>query len=80
MPRVYLNEMDRCRHRLAAYVQGEKKREKVTDTDMAEEQGISQSAMSRKLRVESFSFDDFVYFIQKFQPDNETLRFILGIK
>ena len=79
MPRVYLDEWDRCCHRLAAYVQGEKKRTKVTDTEMADEHGISQPAMSRKLRVESFDFRDFLYFIHKFPPDGDTLRFILGI-
>lgn len=79
MPRVFLNELDRSSHRLAAYVQAEKKQRKITDTDMAEEHGISQPAMSRKLRIESFSFDDFVYFVQKFKPDEDTLRFILGI-
>lgn len=79
MPRVYLNEKQRMSHRLATWVQGEKKRLGITDTELANEHGISQSAMSRKLRVEQFSFHDYVFFVQKFQPDNDTLRYIIGI-
>lgn len=80
MPRVYLNEGDRMCHRLASWVQGEKRIKKVTDTELADEHGISQSAMSRKLRLESFDFKDFVFFVQKFQPDTDTLRYITGMK
>ena len=79
MPKVYLNEKERMCHRLSTWVQGEKKRLKVTDTDLASEHGISQSAMSRKLRVESFDYKDFVFFVQKFKPDDDTLRFIIGL-
>ena len=79
MPKVFLNEKERLCHRLASWVQGEKKLRKITDTDLAKEHGISQSAMSRKLREESFDYKDFVFFVQKFQPDNETLKYIVGL-
>lgn len=79
MPRAYLNERQKSCHRLADWVQGEKRLLKLTDTDLAKEHGISQSAMSRKLREESFSFEDYVFFAQRFQPDNDTLRYIIGL-
>lgn len=79
MPRVYLNEKQKICHRLATWVQGEKRRLNLNDTDLAKEHGISQSAMSRKLRLEQFSFTDYVFFVQKFKPDDETLRYIIGI-
>ena len=79
MPRVYLNELDRLCHRLASYVQGEKRRLNLSDTDLANKRGISQPAMSRKLRLESFDYKDFVFFVQEFRPDNDTLRYIIGI-
>lgn len=79
MPKVFLNERQQMCHRLATWIQGEKKRLKITDTELGNEHGISQSAMSRKLREESFSFEDYVFFVQKFQPDNDTLRYIIGI-
>lgn len=79
MPKSFLNDRDRSSHRLANWVQGEKRIRKITDTELANEYGISQSAMSRKLRLEQFSFNDYVFFIQKFKPDTETLRYINGI-
>jgi len=79
MPKVYLSERDRMCHRLAMWVEGEKKIRKLTDTDLAKDHGISQSAMSRKLRVESFDYKDFVFFVQKFEPDTDTLRYIVGL-
>lgn len=79
MPRVYLNDRERLCHRLATWVQGEKRRLKITDTQLADEHGISQSAMSRKLRLESFDYKDFVFFVQKFQPDTDTLLYIVGL-
>ena len=79
MPRVYLNERQKLCHRLATWVQGEKKRLNLSDTDLAEEYGISQQAMSRKLRLEQFSFSDYLFFVQKFQPDNATLLYIVGL-
>lgn len=79
MPRVYLNESQKLCHRLADWIQGQKRLLKLTDTDLAKEHGISQSAMSRKLREESFSFDDYVFFVQRFRPDDDTLKYIIGL-
>lgn len=79
MPKVFLNDRDRMCHRLATWVQGEKRRLDLTDTDLANEHGISPSAMSRKLRIASFDYKDFVFFVQKFKPDNDTLHYIIGI-
>lgn len=79
MPRVYCNEWKRICHRMVSWAQGEKKRLGITDTQLADEYGISQSAMSRKFRLESMSFEDFSFLVKKFQPDNDTLRFIVGL-
>lgn len=78
MPRAFLNDWDRACHRLATWVQGEKKRKIVTDSELADERGISQSAMSRKLRLESFDFRDFVFFAKKFGMDKGTFDYIIG--
>lgn len=66
-------------HRLASWVQGEKKLQNLTDSDLAKEHGISQQAMSRKLRLATFDYKDFVFFVQKFKPDNDTLKYIIGL-
>lgn len=78
MPKVYLNDWDRACHRFASWVQGEKKSHNVTDTDLAEERGIKQPCMSRKLRLESFSMTDFVFFAKKFGMDKNTFDYIIG--
>lgn len=80
MPKVFLSERDRLCHRLATWVQGEKRLAKVTDVDLGEEYGITGSAMSRKLRLESFDYKDFVFFVNKFKPDTDTLLYIVGLK
>ena len=80
MPKVFLSEEDRACQRLAAWAQGEKDIRKLTDADLGKEHGITQEAMSRKLRLKRFSFKDFVFFVQMFGADYETLRYILGIK
>lgn len=79
MPRVFLNETDRICHRMVSWAQGEKKRLKVTDADLADKQGITRRAWSYKFDKESMSFGDFVFLVQEFKPDIDTLRYIVGL-
>ena len=74
MPKVFLNDLDRSCHRFAVWVRGQG----VSDTKLANEYGISQSAMSRKFRVEQFDIKDFVFFAKKFHMDKETFDYIIG--
>ena len=80
MPRIFLSEQDRACHRLASWVRGEMQQQRVSQAEMAKERGMSQQALSIKFREESFSFRDFVCFVQMLGPDDETLHHILGIK
>ena len=79
MAKVFLSNEDRACHRFATWVQGEKKLQKVNDTDLAEERGISQPAMSRKLRLESFDLKDFACITRMLGADADTLMYILGL-
>ena len=79
MPKVFLSEQDRICHRMASWVRGEKHRRGLTDADLAKGSGISRSAWSRKLRLESLELEDFLFLVQEFKPDNETLRYIVGL-
>lgn len=74
MPKVFLNDLDRSNHRLAVWIRGQG----VSASKLAKEHGISQPAMSRKIRLESFGFKDFVFFAKKFQMDKETFDYIIG--
>ena len=74
MPKVFLNDLDRSNHRLAVWIRGQG----VSASKLAHEHGISQPAMSRKIRLESFDFKDFVFFAKKFHMDKETFDYIIG--
>lgn len=74
MPKVFLNDLDRSSHRLAVWIRGQG----VSASKLANEHGISQPAMSRKIRLETFDFKDFVFFAKKFQMDKETFDYIIG--
>lgn len=74
MPKVFLNDLDRSCHRLSVWVRGQG----VSDSVLADEYGISQSAMSKKLREESFNFKDFAFFAKKFEMDKGTFDYIIG--
>ncbi len=78
MPRVFLDDQDRACHRFASWIQEKKKLCKTNDTVLAEEHGISQPAMSRKIRLECFDFKDFVFFAKKFGMDKDTFNYIIG--
>lgn len=79
MAKIFLSEEDRACHRLATWVRGEKKLQDINDTELADGRGISQSAMSRKIRIESFDFKDFVFLARTLGADADTLKYILGI-
>ena len=80
MPKVYLTEKDRLCARLAKWVYGEMKSRKITQESLSGKMGISHQALSQKLRRSSFDYSDFVFFVKEFQPDNKTLRYIIGIE
>ena len=78
MPKVFISDLDRSCHRLATWIQGEKKIHNINDTELGKDHGISQSEMSRKLRLENFDFKDFVFFAKKFEMDKDTFDHIIG--
>lgn len=80
MPKVYLTEKDRLCARLAVWVYGEMKSRRITQEKLAEKMNIRQQSLNRKLREESFDFADFTFFVKEFQPDNKTLKHIVGLE
>lgn len=79
MPKVYLTEKDRLCARLARWAYGEMKVRRISQKTIAEKMGITQQALSRKLKSASFDYTDFVFFVKEFEPDNKELREIIGI-
>lgn len=64
--------------RLASWVYGEMKVQKIPQRVIAEKRGISQQAVSEKLKNHRFDFEDFVTFVELFKPDDEELRRLIG--
>ena len=78
MPRVYIVNNDRLCARLASWVYGEMKVQKIPQRVIAEKRGISQQAVSDKLKYHRFDLEDFVTFVELFKPDDAELKRLIG--
>lgn len=79
MPKVFLSENAKMKSRLAGWIYGELKLRKMPQEVLAEELGISRQALGKKLRAQSFSYEDFITVVRVFEPDSKTLeRLTLG--
>lgn len=79
MPKVYLTTEQRRNAKLAAWVYGEMKVQKIPQRVLADKRGCSQQAISDKLRNQRFDFEDFVCFVELFKPDDsEIARLVRG--
>lgn len=74
MPKVYVTNNERLCARLAAWVYGQMKVRRITQQDIADIRGVSRQAISKKLISQSFDFEDFVTFVELFEPDDAELR------
>ena len=80
MPKVYLSEQDRLNNRMSKWVFGELATRGLSQKAIADERHISPQAVSKKLRTQSFDFEDVCTFYRMFQPDMETLAWLIGKK
>ena len=80
MPRVYLSENERLCARLSSWVYGEMKCRGISQEAMAAEIGISRQAFSKKLKMHSFSFTDFLAIVRVLDPDERETARLLGRK
>lgn len=81
MSKVYISENRFLCSKLSAWVIGEMKIQKITQSQMADQMGISQQALSRKLNEYTFSFDDFLDFVKILKPhEDEIVRLVKGVR
>lgn len=80
MPKVYLDNDDRLNAKLTAWIYGQLKVQGKSQKGLADEMGVCQQAVSRKLAAQSFKFTDLVHAIHYLQPDMETLQDLLDIR
>lgn len=78
MPRVYLTNNEKLNTKLAEWVYGKMRANRITQQDIADRRGISRQAVSKKLISRSFDFEDFVCFVEMFKPDDVELRKLVG--
>ena len=79
MPTIHLTHEERIKAGLASYVAGELKIRNLYQRDLADAMGISQQALSMKIRKRSFSFEDFVHILSFFGTDLKEVGRILGV-
>jgi len=78
MAKVYLTEQDRSNAKLTRWVSGEMKVRRITQRMLAKKMNITHQALSQKLKKNSFSYQDFVFFVKEFQPCDKELRDLIG--
>ena len=79
MPAVYITKNQKLKARLAAWVYGQMKVQHITQSMVADKLGISQPSFNRKLRNQSFDFEDFAVLVELFNPeDGEITRLVRG--
>lgn len=78
MPKTYLTREMRLRENFAVWVYGQMKVNHLSQRDVASALGLTQQGLCLKFKRQSFSFDDFVFFVKLFQPDEETLKKLVG--
>lgn len=80
MPLVYLSEQERLNSRLAAWVYGQMKTRNISQKQLADERGLSQQAISKKLCKQNFDFEDLCTFVRVFEPELDDVKRLLGMK
>ena len=78
MPKVYITKEERLSARLAEWVYGQMKMQRITQKEVAKRLGISQQAVYNKLRCRSFEFEDFICFVEIFRPDENQISRLVG--
>lgn len=74
MAKVYITKDEQRNARLAAWVYGEMRVRGIPQRVLAHKRGVSQQAMSLKLKKHHFDFEDFAMFVEMFDPSDEEIR------
>lgn len=77
MPRIKALKTEYMANDLGAYIKGVMWRQQVKEQDMADALGITQQAMSYKIRQNSFTYKDLLIIFRELQvPDEEIVRLL----
>ncbi len=78
MPKIYLNERDRLKDRISAWMYGQMKKKQITQQRLAKELCITQQAFSQKLKRCQFSIDEFMVIVNIMDPEADELMWLIG--
>lgn len=79
MPKVYLTETERLCRGLSEWIYGQMKINRINQYALAHKLGITPSALTQKLKKSRFNFEDYLFFVKEFQPDEKKLRELNGL-
>lgn len=69
MPKVYLTQTDKKINSLYDFIEGSRKRMKLSQEDVAKEIGASQQVFSYKMKHHTLSVSEFAYLLEFFGED-----------
>ena len=78
MPKTYLTREMRLREKLTTWIYGQMKVNKMSQQQVAKSLGLSQAGLSLKLKKQSLTFDDFIFFLNLFKPDTDEIMDLVG--
>ena len=78
MPKTFITKQEKLNNDLAVWLTGEMKVQQKKQVEVASALGISQQALSNKIRTKSFKYEDLVALFEIFQPEAETIVRLMG--
>lgn len=80
MPKVYLSKLDRQQAHFSAWLYGNMKITNTSQEALAKRLGVSQQALSRKLKTGHFSYGDLLTLFDVFKPEPDEMYRLFGIR
>ena len=80
MPKVYLTKQARQQAHFCAWLYGNMKITNTTQMELAKQLGVSQQALSQKLKTGHFSYSDLLTLFDVFKPEPDEMYGLFGIR
>lgn len=78
MPKTYITRQEKLNNDLSAWLIGTMKVKRIRQEEVALELGITQQALSYKIRNHALKYDDLIALFGILKPDVETLARLMG--
>lgn len=80
MPKAYITAEARQRARFSAWLYGCMRTCHVTQAELSKTLGVSQPALSKKIKKQQFTFNELVAIFKTFKPDAKEVARLLEIE